>query len=127
MHARVPSTFILGIKINSVEFQDGGFTTQEAKKLCGILEGNRFDYVELSGGTVETPAFSHKRESTRARESFFIEFAEYISPALTKTKMYVTGGLKTVGAMVKALHSVDGIGIGRAVCQEVYLPKDILS
>lgn len=71
-------------------------------------------------------AFGHKRESTKKRESFFIEFAEQIVQPLSKTKTYVTGGLKTVGAMVKALDTVDGVGLARPVCQEPYLPKDIL-
>lgn len=47
---RVPSSFILGIKINSVEFQDKGFNADECKQLCASLEANRFDFVELSGG-----------------------------------------------------------------------------
>ncbi|KAH7351332.1 hypothetical protein BKA65DRAFT_536314 [Rhexocercosporidium sp. MPI-PUGE-AT-0058] len=123
---RVSKSFIVGIKINSVEFQDKGFSPEEAKKLCQALEKASFDFIELSGGTYESLAFEHKRESTVKRESFFIEFAEEIVKPLTKTKTYVTGGLKTVGAMVKALDTVDGVGIARPACQEPHLPKDIL-
>ena len=50
---RLPTDFILGIKINSVEFEDKGFDTEECKKLCQNLEANKFDFVELSGGTYE--------------------------------------------------------------------------
>ncbi|CAF9903006.1 MAG: hypothetical protein HETSPECPRED_000085 [Heterodermia speciosa] len=124
---RVPPSFILGIKINSVEFQDKGFDTEECKKLCTSLEENKFDFVELSGGTYEQFAFLHKRESTKKREAFFLEFAETIVPALTKTKTYVTGGFKTVGAMVNALNTMDGVGLARPVCQEPRLCADILS
>lgn len=124
---RVSKEFIIGIKINSVEFQEKGFSPEEAKGLCQALEKARFDYVELSGGTYESLAFGHKRESTKKRESFFIEFAEEIVKPLTKTKTYVTGGLKTVGAMVKALDTVDGVGIARPACQEPHLPNDILN
>jgi len=123
---RVSSTFILGIKINSVEFQDKGFTPEDARSLCQALENARFDYVELSGGTYQSLAFSHKRESTRKREAFFLEFAEKIVTPLTKTRTYLTGGLRTAGAMVNALDIVDGIGMARPVCQEFHLPKDIL-
>jgi len=123
---RVSSSFIVGIKVNSVEFQDKGFSPDEARNLCQALEKARFDYVELSGGTYESLAFGHKRESTKKRESFFIEFAEEIVKPLTKTKTYVTGGLKTVGAMVEALKTVDGVGIARPACQEPHLPRDIL-
>jgi len=123
---RVSKDFIVGIKINSVEFQDKGFSPEEAQSLCKALEQARFDYAELSGGTYESLAFAHKRESTKKRESFFLDFAEEIVKPLTKTKTYITGGFKTVGAMVKALDTVDGIGLARPVCQEFHLPKDIL-
>ncbi|KAI4155907.1 MAG: hypothetical protein LQ340_000657 [Diploschistes diacapsis] len=124
---RVPQSFILGIKINSVEFQDKGFSTEECKQICTWLEQHQFDFVELSGGTYQELAFTHKRESTKKREAFFLEFAEVIIPALTKTKVYVTGGLRSVGAMVNALKTVDGVGIARPTCQEFDLPNKILS
>jgi 2,4-dienoyl-CoA reductase-like NADH-dependent reductase (Old Yellow Enzyme family) len=122
----VSPVFILCIKPNSVEFQDKGFNPEEACKLCRMLEENWFDFVELSGGTYEHLAFSHQRESTKKREAFFMEFADSIAPALKKTKTYVTGGFKTVGAMVKSLGAVDGIGLARPVCQEPHLCRDIL-
>ena len=129
IRAKLPAStgFMLGIKINSAEFQEGGFTADDARELCHLLEEATFDFVELSGGTYQSLAFEHKRESTKKRESFFIEFAEKITPGLTKTKTYVTGGLKTVGAMVAALKTVDGIGLARPVCQEPHLPKDMLA
>lgn len=123
---RTSPSFIVGIKLNSVEFQDKGFSPEEAKEISSLLEQNRFDFIELSGGTYEKLAFAHQRESTKKRESFFLEFAEQIVPALTKTKTYVTGGFKTVGAMVSALDTVDGVGLARPVCQEPSLAKDIL-
>ena len=53
IRAKLPKDFLLGIKINSVEFQDKGFNTEECKKLCENLEARKFDFVELSGGTYE--------------------------------------------------------------------------
>lgn len=120
-------SFIVGIKLNSVEFQEGGFSPEEAKQLCRILEDNRFDFVELSGGTYEQLAFVHKRESTKKREAFFLDFADEIVPELEKTKTYVTGGLKTVGAMSDALKTVQGVGLARPACQEPAFPKAVLS
>lgn len=124
---RVSKSFIIGIKLNSVEFQEKGFNPEEAKVLCKILEDNEFDFVELSGGTYEKLAFSHTRESTKKREAFFMEFADLIAPVLSKTKTYVTGGFKTAGAMVDALKIVDGIGLGRPLCQEPHFCADILA
>lgn len=125
---KLPSSsgFILGIKINSVEFQEGGFTPEEAKELCQLLEQNEFDFVELSGGTYQSLEFVHKRDSTRKRETFFLEFADKIVPVVTKTKAYITGGFKTLVGMVNAFKTVDGIGLGRPVCQEFRLAKDFL-
>ena len=62
---RTQPGFVLGIKMNSVEFQDGGFQPEEAKKLAAMLEEHNFDFVELSGGTYENLKFSHERESTK--------------------------------------------------------------
>ncbi|KAL9610637.1 MAG: hypothetical protein Q9167_004679 [Letrouitia subvulpina] len=127
IRSRLPSSFILAIKINSVEFQKEGFNPEECKALCVKLEEEKFDFVELTGGTYEQLAFEHKRESTKKREAFFIEFAETIVPALTKTRTYITGGFKTVGAMVSALRTLDGVGLARPVCQEPRICVDILS
>ena len=77
VHRRVQDpSFIVCVKINSVEFQPGGQTPDDCKNLCIKLEQARVDSVDLSGGTFEGRAFEHKKESTKARESYFIEFAE---------------------------------------------------
>lgn len=119
-------SFALGIKVNSVEFQDDGFSPEECKALCRALEEHGFDFVELSGGTYQALAFNHRRESTRRREAFFLDFADMIAPELTKTKTYVTGGLRTAKAMVDALGTVDGVGLARTVCDEFDLPAKLL-
>lgn len=126
IRARVPETFSLGIKVNSVEFQDGGFTTEDAKIFCTKLEKAGFDWVELSGGTYQAPALSHVRESTKKRESYFLDFAEMIIPELKTTKVYVTGGLRTAKAMVNALDSVHGVGLARPSIHEVDFPRKVL-
>ncbi|KAK7885430.1 hypothetical protein LTR67_010223 [Exophiala xenobiotica] len=126
---KVPAStgFILGTKLNSVEFQEEGFSAEDCKVLCSILQDEgQFDFVELSGGTYQDLKFEHIKDSTRKREAFFLDFAEQITPALTKTKAYVTGGFRTVRGMVNALNSVHGVGLGRPVCQEFRLCRDIL-
>ncbi|KAK9259454.1 hypothetical protein V1519DRAFT_469351 [Lipomyces tetrasporus] len=106
---------------HGVEFQSGGFTVDEARELCRMLEEATFDFVELSGGTYQAMAFKHERESTRKREAFFLEFADMIVPALQKTKTYITGGFKTLSGMLDVLKTVD------AVTQEFSLAKDMLN
>ncbi|VDM75441.1 unnamed protein product [Strongylus vulgaris] len=88
-----------------------------------------FDFVELSGGTMEKVAFHHRRESTKKREAFFLEFAENIRPVFKDTVIYVTGGFRTATGMVNAVKSgdTDGIGLGRPITAEPDLPKKILN
>ncbi|KAK7991354.1 NADH-dependent flavin oxidoreductase nadA [Apiospora saccharicola] len=129
MENRMRLVLEIGREVNSVEFQDAGFVTAEARVLCRELEREAFDFVEITGGTYEKILMYHgwQRESTRRREAFFLDFADQIVPALTgKTKVYVTGGLRTVGGMVAALDSVDGVGLGRPLCDEWYLCKEML-
>ncbi|KAF5000740.1 hypothetical protein FDECE_11142 [Fusarium decemcellulare] len=124
---RVPKSFILGIKLNSVEFQKGGFSTEDCKELCSELEKHGFDFIELSGGTYESLGFSYKRQSTKKREAFFLEFTSTIIPALNKSRTYLTGGLRTITGMVDAVGVVDGIGLARPICNEFDLPKKLLN
>ncbi|CAG8395795.1 unnamed protein product [Penicillium salamii] len=126
IRARVPNTFSLGIKVNSVEFQEGGFTTDDSKIFCTHLENVGFDWIELSGGTYQAPALSHVRESTKEREAYFLEFAEMIIPELKRTKVYVTGGLRTVNAKVNAVRSVHGVGLARPSVHELDFPRKVL-
>jgi 2,4-dienoyl-CoA reductase-like NADH-dependent reductase (Old Yellow Enzyme family) len=121
--------FIICVKLNSVEFQDKGTTPEDARDLCLKLEEARVDFVDLSGGTFEGRAFEHKKQSTISREAYFIEFAEMIRPLLKKTKVYVTGGLRTASGMVKAVSdgATDGIGIGRPLAAEPFLIKELLA
>ncbi|KAK8070572.1 NADH-dependent flavin oxidoreductase nadA [Apiospora hydei] len=115
------------LRLNSVEFQEGGFSTEDCQQLCVELEKHQFDFVELSGGTYQALGFQHKRESTKKREAFFLDFADQIVPQLKKTKAYVTGGLRSASAMVEALNSVHGVGLARPITHEFDLPNKILA
>ncbi|KAE9370033.1 NADH oxidase [Stipitochalara longipes BDJ] len=129
---RVKPSFILSIKLNSTDFQEDGFKPEEARELVRVLqEVVKMDFVELSGGTYEHFGLEWTKESTREREAFFLEFAEMIVPVLgteeqRKTKVFITGGLRSVGAMVKALDVVDGVGLARPATQEPSLASDML-
>lgn len=125
--------FLLGIKLNSVEFQAGGFTTEDCRQLCANLEAHGVDFIELSGGTYEELAFSptktQKRESTKKREGYFVEFADEVRAGIKQAQIYVTGGFRTAKGMADAVESSScvGVGLARPVCSEVDLPKKILA
>ncbi|KAK2603083.1 hypothetical protein N8I77_009566 [Diaporthe amygdali] len=132
VRARTSPGFILAIKLNSVEFQAEGLTTADAAELVAALQGAGVDYLELSGGTYENFGFERKKDSTRSREAFFLEFAERVVPALgpadkRRTKVFITGGLRSAGAMVEALDVVDGVGIARPAVQEPSLALGLLN
>lgn len=129
---KVQPNFILSVKLNSTDFQADGFQTEEARELVRVLQNEcRIDFVELSGGTYEFLGLEWVKESTREREAFFLEFAEIIVPVLgtageRKTKVFITGGLRSGVAIVKALEVVDGIGLARPAAQEPSLAREIL-
>ena len=73
--------FAVSVKLNSADFQQGGFTTDEAAQVAGWLEEAGCDLLEVSGGTYESVAMVGSdvsgllRESTKRREGYFIDFA----------------------------------------------------
>ncbi|KAH8690802.1 NADH oxidase [Talaromyces proteolyticus] len=133
--------FVLGAKLNSVEFQKGGITPDEAQELCCVLQGEGlwFDFVELSGGNVEGLVSPDKvetaeKESTRNREAFFLDFAETIVPAMKqgagekrKTKVVLTGGIRSASGIVKALEVVDAVAMGRSATQAPSAAAQLIS
>ncbi|KAF3058210.1 NADPH dehydrogenase [Daldinia childiae] len=124
---RVRPNFIVGIKVNSVEFQEKGIKPADARIMCETFQELEFDYVELSGGNHEEIGYGTKKETTLKREAYFLEFVRDIVPHLSKTKKILTGGFRTTAAMVDALNILDGIGLGRPAAQEPRLARDILS
>ena len=121
--------FVLGIKINSVEFQQGGFSPEECREVSRELEALGVDFIELSGGTYESLAFAHRRDSTKKREAFFLEFADVVRKGVQQSKIFTTGGFRTAAAMIEAVESgtTDGIGLGRPVTQEFDLPRKLIN
>ncbi|KAG0655068.1 hypothetical protein C6P46_001258 [Rhodotorula mucilaginosa] len=126
---RVPDEkFMLSIKINSADFSDGGLTTDESRQVCQWLDAAGLDLIELSGGTYESLAFDHKKESTKKREAFFIEFAEALKPVIKSATICVTGGFRSKKAMEQALQegSTDLVGLARPLCSEPFLIRDMI-
>jgi len=103
-------------------------TPEESKQVCIWLDEAGLDLIELSGGTYESGAFNHKKESTKKREAYFIEFAEAIRPALKSATLAVTGGFRSRKAMEEALASgaTDIVGLARPLTAEPYLIRDML-
>ena len=131
IRAEVGADFPIGIKLNSADFQRGGFTEEESLDVIVALQAAGIDLVELSGGTYEAPAMSdsgkHKASSLE-REAYFLEFAEKIR-ATVKVPLMVTGGFRSVGGMAAAVASgaLDLVGIARGMAIEPDLPLRLLA
>ncbi|KAH7698157.1 Protein W06H8.2 [Aphelenchoides avenae] len=124
-----PTGFSIGIKMNSVEFQDEGLTNDDAAYIAEAVDNIGYDFIELSGGNYENFNWQHSKESTKKREAFFIEFAARIKPKIKRAAVFLTGGFRTVPGMVAAIRNgdTDGIGIGRPVTAEPDIAKKLLS
>jgi len=118
----------ISVKLNSADFQKGGFDDDESRRVVGWLEQAGVDLLEISGGNYEQPQFiiagrgrggadamlETVRESTRLREAYFLDYAVAMRDA-TRMPLMVTGGFRSVEAMRRALDSgaLDVIGLGR--------------
>lgn len=150
MRAAVGQAFPIGIKINSADFQRGGFDEEDAEKVVKALEAEGVDLIEISGGTYESAAMTgvHEArgsatgtmpslsstgvksagESTQKREAYFLPFAAKIRLAV-KTPIMLTGGFRSAAAMNAAIDSgaVDVVGIARPLAMEPHLAKRLLA
>ena len=134
----VGPTFPISVKLNSADFQKGGFNFADSLQVVQWLEEASVDLIEISGGTYEQPALlgmegvEEKEEqnvapSTKAREAYFVDFAKAMQKAV-KVPLMVTGGFRTRAAMAEALESgaADLIGLGRPMCVMTDAPKQLL-
>jgi 2,4-dienoyl-CoA reductase-like NADH-dependent reductase (Old Yellow Enzyme family) len=134
----VGSAFPVAVKLNSADFQRGGFAFEDSLRVARWLQDAGVDLIEISGGTYEQPKLlgiegleaeepQAVAESTLAREAYFVDFAKAMKNELTIPLM-VTGGFRSASAMEQALKSgaADVIGLGRPMCVMPEAPKRLL-
>ncbi len=125
VRAAVPAEAAVGIKLNSADFQRGGFQPEDAKQVVAMLDGLGIDLIELSGGSYETPAMQGRTsdERTLAREAYFLEFAQDIAKA-TDIAIMTTGGINRLEVAEQVINSgVAAAGIATALAFHPALPK----
>jgi 2,4-dienoyl-CoA reductase-like NADH-dependent reductase (Old Yellow Enzyme family) len=126
---QVGKHFPVGVKLNSADFQRGGFTEHESLETLSALAQAGLELIDISGGTYETPAMTGlMKESTRAREAYFLEFAEKARAAV-RVPLMLTGGFRTLKGMADAVASgaVDFVGLARPLAVEPDLPARLLA
>lgn len=118
IRARVSPGFAVAVKLNSADFQRGGFSEDESREVVRALTAERVDLIEISGGSYESPAMMGAAASTIAREAYFLEYARTVAGIAATVPVAVTGGFRTPSAMTSAVAAgdCDVVGIGRPVC-----------
>jgi len=122
----VTPAFAVAVKINSADFQRGGFSADDARQVVVMLNELGVDLVELSGGSYEAPAMQGDARDGRtlAREAYFLEFAQDIR-TVAKMPVMVTGGIRRQPVAAEVVGSgVDMVGIATALAIVPHLPND---
>jgi 2,4-dienoyl-CoA reductase-like NADH-dependent reductase (Old Yellow Enzyme family) len=124
VRARVSPSFGVGVKLNSADFQRGGFSEEESREVVRALSAEALDLIEISGGNYESPAMVGQAKttapSTVAREAYFLEYAKTVREHAGSVPLAVTGGFRSTAAMTDAVSSgaVDVVGLGRPAISE---------
>ena len=126
----VGDAFPVGIKLNSADFQKGGFTQEDSMGVVKKLSELGMDLVEISGGTYESPAMmgAKIKASTQAREAYFLDYCEEVRK-LVSSPLMLTGGFRSLQGMEEALASgaCDVIGVARSLAIQPDFPNQLLS
>ena len=139
VRAAVGTDFPVAVKLNSADFQKGGFAFEESLQVAQWLQEASIDLIEISGGTYEQPKLlglagmeeeekQNVAQSTLMREAYFVDFAVAMREKVSVPLM-VTGGFRQRAAMEQAIESgsADVIGLGRPMCVMTDAPNQLLN
>ncbi|MDF1679111.1 NADH:flavin oxidoreductase/NADH oxidase family protein [Ponticaulis sp.] len=123
IRAAVRPDFAVAVKINSADFQRGGFSEDDARQVVEWLNPLGVDLIELSGGSYEAPAMmgTARDDRTLAREAYFLEFATEIRKVANMPIM-VTGGIRRIevaNAVIESGVDMAGIATAIAICPDL--------
>ncbi|MDP2485047.1 NADH:flavin oxidoreductase/NADH oxidase family protein [Pseudoalteromonas marina] len=123
--ASCANNFSVSVKLNSADFQRGGFEPSDAQAVITLLSDLNIDFVELSGGSYEAPAMQGKTadERTLAREAYFLEFAKTISEQ-SSIPIMTTGGISRLSVANNVIDS--GVALAGIATALAYKP-DLVS
>jgi 2,4-dienoyl-CoA reductase-like NADH-dependent reductase (Old Yellow Enzyme family) len=133
IRAEVGADTPVAIKLNSADFQKGGFGEEESLEVVHALAEEGLDLLEISGGTYTSAAMlgvdPSLKASTQRREAYFLAYAERVRAELPRLPLMLTGGFRTAGGMVDAVESgaVDLVGLGRPLTVQPDFPAQLLA
>jgi 2,4-dienoyl-CoA reductase-like NADH-dependent reductase (Old Yellow Enzyme family) len=120
----------ISVKLNSADFQRGGFSEEDSTVVIQELEKLGIDLLEISGGTYDNIVFlteRYQRKSTQEREAYFMDFARKIRN-LTNLPLMITGGFRSRAFCDKVLENkeLEMIGFARPYLSEADFPRGFL-
>ncbi|MCA9614244.1 MAG: NADH:flavin oxidoreductase/NADH oxidase family protein [Myxococcales bacterium] len=120
----VGPAFPVAVKLNSADFQRGGFSEDESLQVLHWLQGDGLDLVEISGGSYESRVMLDKPLSDR--EAFFLDYARKARAAVDIPLM-VTGGFRSRAIMEQALAqgALDVVGLARPFTHNPDVARDL--
>ncbi|MEJ8304787.1 NADH:flavin oxidoreductase/NADH oxidase family protein [Saccharibacillus sacchari] len=123
MRSRLGAGFPIGIKLNSTDFKEGGFTEKDSEEVVKTMAERGIDLIEISGGNYENPKMSSEDDG----EVFFLKYAERIK-SLVDVPIVVTGGFRSQVGMEEALAAgkTSMIGIARPLALVPDIPNQIM-
>jgi 2,4-dienoyl-CoA reductase-like NADH-dependent reductase (Old Yellow Enzyme family) len=121
----VTPSFTVAVKLNSADFQRGGFDASDAERVIAMLAPLGIDLVELSGGSYESPAMAGRPANARtaAREAYFLGLATELA-STSALPLMLTGGITRRETAEQVLaNGVDLVGMGTAIAVTPDLPN----
>lgn len=121
----VPKETAISVKLNSADFQRGGFDSNDALQVIKSLGELNIDLVEVSGGSYESPAMQGNTADGRTleREAYFLKFAKDMAKQATMPIM-TTGGITRLPIAQQVIdEGVQMAGLGRALAFSPALPN----
>jgi 2,4-dienoyl-CoA reductase-like NADH-dependent reductase (Old Yellow Enzyme family) len=125
VRSAVRARFAVAVKLNSADFQRGGFGPEDAERVVQMLNGIAVDVVELSGGSYEAPAMQGEAGDGRplSREAYFLEFARQLS-TVAGMPLMLTGGIRRRSVAEQVIGSgVSIVGVATAMAINPSLPR----
>ncbi|KAB5590781.1 FMN-binding oxidoreductase [Ceratobasidium theobromae] len=128
---RIPNTFIVGVKLNAGDYAGNLVSEEYALAHVHTIAGwQNVDFLEISGGSYESPDFMGR---ANPRQAFFSAFSrkalECVSQAgVNRPKIMLTGSIRSVDVINDCLSRkhAELIGFGRPAILYPDLPHKVL-
>lgn len=125
MREQVGGEFPIGLKINSTDFKEGGFSEEDSIYVVQKMDELGIDFIEVSGGNYESPKMNS--DTSKNKDTvFFADYGKKIKE-LIKAPVVVTGGIRSTESMVNIIDEkiADFIGLARPLAIDPHIPNKI--